>query len=64
LQFIDLVVFFDEDTPLELISKLVPDILVKGSDYLAENIVGADVVKNHGGVVKPLICAVIRPLKL
>ncbi len=54
LQFIDLVVFFDEDTPLHLITELLPDILVKGSDYLAENIVGADVVKKAGGVVKTL----------
>jgi D-glycero-beta-D-manno-heptose 1-phosphate adenylyltransferase len=54
LQFIDLVVFFNEDTPLNLISELVPDILVKGSDYLAENIVGADVVKKAGGVVKTI----------
>lgn len=54
LQFIDLVVFFNEDTPLELISTLIPQVLVKGSDYLAENIVGADVVKKHGGVVKTI----------
>jgi D-glycero-beta-D-manno-heptose 1-phosphate adenylyltransferase len=54
LQFIDLVVFFNEDTPLTLISELLPDVLVKGSDYLAENIVGADVVKQHGGVVKTI----------
>ncbi len=53
-QFVDLVVFFNEDTPLDLITQLVPDILVKGSDYLAENIVGADVVKEHGGVVKTI----------
>jgi D-glycero-beta-D-manno-heptose 1-phosphate adenylyltransferase len=53
-QFIDLVVFFNEDTPLTLISELKPDILVKGSDYLAENIVGADVVKKGGGVVKTI----------
>jgi D-glycero-beta-D-manno-heptose 1-phosphate adenylyltransferase len=53
-QFIDLVVFFNEDTPLRLISELKPDILVKGSDYLAENIVGADVVKKGGGVVKTI----------
>ena len=53
-QFIDLVVFFNEDTPLDLISALVPDILVKGSDYLAENIVGADVVIRHGGQVKTI----------
>lgn len=54
LQFIDLVVFFNEDTPLNLITEIQPDILVKGSDYLAENIVGADVVKSGGGVVKTI----------
>jgi D-glycero-beta-D-manno-heptose 1-phosphate adenylyltransferase len=54
LQFVDLVVFFNEDTPFDLISALIPDILVKGSDYLAENIVGADVVKKNGGVVKTI----------
>ncbi len=54
LQFIDLVVFFDEDTPFQLISALLPNVLVKGSDYLAENIVGADVVKQAGGEVKTL----------
>lgn len=54
LQFVDLVVFFNEDTPLNLISELLPDILVKGSDYLAENIVGADVVKRNGGVIKTI----------
>ena len=54
LQFIDLVVFFNEDTPLGIISELLPNVLVKGSDYLAENIVGADVVKRSGGVVKTI----------
>lgn len=54
LQFVDLVVFFNEDTPFDLISALIPDVLVKGSDYLAENIVGADVVKKAGGVVKTI----------
>lgn len=54
LQFVDMVVLFDEDTPKDLISALVPDVLVKGSDYLAENIVGADVVKNAGGEVKTI----------
>jgi D-glycero-beta-D-manno-heptose 1-phosphate adenylyltransferase len=54
LQFVDLVVLFNEDTPLNLISELVPDILVKGSDYLAENIVGADVVKSAGGKVETI----------
>lgn len=54
LQFVDMVVLFNEDTPKELISTLIPDVLVKGSDYLAENIVGADVVKKAGGVVTTL----------
>jgi rfaE bifunctional protein nucleotidyltransferase chain/domain len=54
LQFVDIVVLFNEDTPKELISTLVPDVLVKGSDYLAENIVGADVVKKAGGEVTTL----------
>ncbi len=54
LQSVDLVVFFNEDTPINLISALVPQVLVKGSDYLAENIVGADVVKKAGGEVKTI----------
>jgi rfaE bifunctional protein nucleotidyltransferase chain/domain len=54
LQFVDVVVLFDEDTPLNLISLLRPDVLVKGNDYLAENIVGADVVKQYGGEVKTI----------
>ncbi len=53
-QFVDLVVLFNEDTPKDLISSLVPDVLVKGSDYLAENIVGADVVQGAGGKVTTL----------
>lgn len=52
LGFVDLVVFFDEETPLELITKLLPDVLVKGNDYLAENIVGAKVVKQNNGIVQ------------
>jgi rfaE bifunctional protein nucleotidyltransferase chain/domain len=54
LQFVDLLVFFNDDTPLNLISELTPNVLVKGSDYLAENIVGADVVKKAGGEVKTI----------
>ncbi len=54
MQFVDLIVFFNEDTPLNLISEIKPNILVKGSDYLAGNIVGADVVKKNGGVVKTI----------
>jgi rfaE bifunctional protein nucleotidyltransferase chain/domain len=52
--FVDAVVVFDEDTPFELISTLIPDILVKGSDYSVENIVGADVVLKNGGKVETI----------
>ncbi|SIQ66264.1 D-glycero-beta-D-manno-heptose 1-phosphate adenylyltransferase [Pontibacter lucknowensis] len=57
LLFVDAVVFFDENTPLELIKALQPDILVKGDDYTIENIVGQDVVTARGGEVKtvPLV---------
>lgn len=51
LQVVDAVILFDEDTPYELIKTVQPDILVKGSDYKPENIVGADIVKARGGEV-------------
>ncbi len=51
LFFVDAVLLFDEDTPLELIKKVKPHVLVKGSDYLEKDIVGADVVKSYGGEV-------------
>lgn len=51
LQFVDAVVFFDEDTPYELIKQLQPDILVKGNDYKPEEIVGYDIVTAKGGKV-------------
>lgn len=51
LQFVDVVVFFDEDTPYELIKQLQPDILVKGNDYKPEEIVGYDIVTAKGGKV-------------
>lgn len=54
LSFVDLVVPFGEDTPLELIRQLLPDILVKGKDYDISNIVGADVVLEHGGKVETI----------
>lgn len=54
LQSVDLVVLFDEDTPLELIQALAPDVLVKGGDYTVETIVGADFVMSRGGKVVPL----------
>lgn len=54
LSYVDAVVYFDEDTPYELIKKLKPTTLVKGSDYLAENIVGADIVIANGGSVETI----------
>ncbi|MND29642.1 Bifunctional protein HldE [compost metagenome] len=51
LAFVDAVVLFDEDTPLELIQKIRPNVLVKGADYTIDKIVGADVVMAHGGKV-------------
>lgn len=51
LSCVSLVIPFDEDTPLELIKLVQPDHLVKGGDWLPENIVGADVVEARGGKV-------------
>lgn len=49
--FVDAVVIFDEETPLNLIQQIMPNILVKGGDYTIENIVGAkEVLANHGNV--------------
>ncbi|MBR4688829.1 MAG: D-glycero-beta-D-manno-heptose 1-phosphate adenylyltransferase [Bacteroidales bacterium] len=53
-EYIDLVIPFSEDTPLNLISTLLPDVLVKGSDYAIENIVGAKEVLANGGKVKTI----------
>jgi rfaE bifunctional protein nucleotidyltransferase chain/domain len=54
LFFVDAVVVFEDDTPLNLISTLMPDILVKGADYSVENIVGAKEVIANGGEVKTI----------
>ncbi|MCF6242899.1 MAG: D-glycero-beta-D-manno-heptose 1-phosphate adenylyltransferase [Bacteroidales bacterium] len=51
LSFVNHIVLFDEDTPFELIKEIKPDILVKGSDYKEEDIIGADIVKKNGGKV-------------
>jgi D-beta-D-heptose 7-phosphate kinase / D-beta-D-heptose 1-phosphate adenosyltransferase len=48
---VDLVILFDEDTPLGVIQALRPDVLVKGSDYTEDQVVGGDVVKSWGGKV-------------
>ncbi len=51
LRAVDLVVPFSEDTPLNLITSLMPDILIKGGDYQANDIVGAPEVRSSGGEV-------------
>jgi rfaE bifunctional protein nucleotidyltransferase chain/domain len=51
LAAVDCVVLFEEDTPYELISRLEPDVLVKGADYSRDSIVGADLVESRGGRV-------------
>lgn len=51
LSSVDSIVFFNEETPYELIKFLVPDILIKGDDYAIENISGHDIVLSNGGKV-------------
>jgi len=48
---VDYVVVFEEDTPANLISEIIPDILVKGADWAVEKIVGKDIVEKNGGKV-------------
>jgi D-beta-D-heptose 7-phosphate kinase/D-beta-D-heptose 1-phosphate adenosyltransferase len=57
LESIDYLVRFEEDTPLELIRRILPDVLVKGADYAKEQVVGWEIVESHGGRVAlaPLI---------
>lgn len=54
LAFVDAVILFDEETPYELIKLVQPDVLVKGSDYKPEDIVGYDIVKAKGGNVNTI----------
>lgn len=56
LAAVDAVVVFDEDTPLELVGTILPDVIVKGGDYAPDTVVGADVVRARGGrvVIIPL----------
>ena len=57
LSFVDAVILFTEETPLNLIHSLIPDILAKGGDYEVETIVGHKIIKNNGGevIVVPFI---------
>ena len=52
LSFVDYVVVFEEDTPLELIRAIRPEILTKGADYTVETVVGHELVQSWGGQVK------------
>ena len=54
MQFIDYVVIFDEDTPLNLIDAVKPDLLIKGGDYKIAEIVGYDEVRAYGGLVETI----------
>ena len=54
LKSIDMVVIFEEDTPLNLIKSIMPNVLVKGGDWKPEQIVGSDIVLQDGGEVKSL----------
>lgn len=54
LSSVSFVIVFDEDTPYELIKNIQPDVLVKGGDWQPEQIVGADIVLQRGGIVRSL----------
>lgn len=54
LKPVDFVTIFEEDTPFEVINKLIPDVLVKGADWSKDKIVGADVVEANGGSVETI----------
>ena len=54
LRVVDYVCLFDEDTPHELIKAVVPDVLVKGSDWTIDSIVGKDIVEMAGGTVQTI----------
>jgi D-beta-D-heptose 7-phosphate kinase/D-beta-D-heptose 1-phosphate adenosyltransferase len=54
LEMVDYVTTFDDDTPYALIKDLQPDVLVKGGDWQPDEIVGADVVRARGGLVRSL----------
>jgi rfaE bifunctional protein nucleotidyltransferase chain/domain len=51
LAFVDAVILFEEDTPIQLIESISPNVLVKGGDYTEENIVGNQIIKKNGGKV-------------
>jgi len=54
LRSVDYLTLFDEDTPIELISTIIPDVLVKGADWAIKDIVGGEFVIQNGGSVEPI----------
>ncbi|NVO01152.1 MAG: D-glycero-beta-D-manno-heptose 1-phosphate adenylyltransferase [Bacteroidetes bacterium] len=52
--FVDAIILFNEETPFNLINTIKPDVLIKGSDYQIEEIVGYDILKSYGGIVKTI----------
>lgn len=54
LDFVDMVILFEEETPERLIKAFLPDVLVKGSDYKIGNIAGANIVLENGGSVETI----------
>ncbi len=54
LKAVDVVLCFEDDTPLSVIETLLPDVLVKGADWAVENIVGKEIVEAHGGSVQTI----------
>ena len=51
LEVVDMVIIFQDDTPVRLLNTLKPDVLIKGANYKPEEVVGADLVKNYGGEI-------------
>jgi rfaE bifunctional protein nucleotidyltransferase chain/domain len=52
LEAVDFVCYFGQDTPFQMIQRIVPDVLVKGADWKIDSIVGKDIVERHGGTVR------------
>lgn len=57
LEPVDYLTAFEQDTPLELIELLRPDVLVKGGDYTPDRVVGRDLVESHGGICRTVVFA-------
>lgn len=54
LKCVDYVTIFEEDTPYEVIKKLIPDVLIKGADWVKDKIIGKDIVESAGGKIETI----------